>query len=282
MAGIVIELFIKSQLSMHTFGWKFLTSSTWDPVNGKFGALSSISGTIVTTIIALVIAVPMSLVVSIFLVELAPKKLSGIFGTAIELLAAIPSIIYGMWGLFVLVPIMGKYINPMLSKWFGNTFLFSGPSSSGLGILTAGCILALMVLPFITSVMRDILMMVPPVIKESAYGLGATTWEVTKDVSIPYGLCGMVGAVFLGLGRAIGETMAVTFVLANDHTLSSSLFAGGNTIASTLAVEFTEASDGLYLSSLVQLGLVLFLITAIFQIIAQVWLKYAGKNGGQR
>lgn len=282
MTGIVIELVINSQPSMKAFGWRFLTTSEWDPVAGKFGALSSILGTISTTLIALIIAVPLSIAISLFLVELAPKKLSGFLGTAIELLAAIPSIIYGMWGLYVLVPLMGQYINPALNRWLGSTPLFSGPFASGLGILTAGSILALMILPFITAVIRDVLMMVPPVMKESAYGLGATTWEVTRDVSIPYGVRGIVGAVFIGLGRAIGETMAVTFVLANEHLISPSLFAGGNTIASTLAVEFTEASEGLYMSSLIELGLVLFLITALFQVIAQFWLQYAGRKGGAK
>lgn len=276
------ELFANSLPSMRSFGLRFLTASEWDPVAEKFGALSSILGTISTTVIALIIAVPLSIAIALFLVELAPKKLGGIFGVAIELLAAIPSIIYGMWGLYVLVPIMGRFVNPFLVRWFGFTPLFSGPYASGLGILTAGCILALMILPFITAVIRDVLRMTPSVMKESAYGLGATTWEVNRDISIPYGVRGIVGAVFIGLGRAIGETMAVTFVLANEHVVSPSLFAGGNTIASTLAVEFTEASEGLYMSSLIELGLVLFLITAVFQVISQIWLRYAGGNGGPK
>ncbi len=281
LAGIIFELWRNSQLSMRKFGWGFLTSSAWDPVSGHFGALSSIYGTLVSTAIALVIAVPMSLVIALFLVELAPKKLSGIFGTAIELLAAIPSIIYGMWGLFVFAPFMANYVEPFLGKYLGRTPLFQGPPM-GIGMLTAGIILALMILPFISSVMRDILGLVPPVLKESAYGLGATTWEVTKNVSIPYGIKGMLGAVFLGLGRAVGETMAVTFVIGNDHKLAASLFASGNSIASTLANEFTEASDPLYLSSLIQLGLVLFLMTAIFQAIARTWLHLAAQRGNAR
>lgn len=281
MAGILYELFLNSQLSMKEFGWGFLTSTAWNPVTLEFGALSAVYGTLVSTAIALLIAVPMSLVIALFLVELAPKRISNIFGTAIELLAAIPSIIYGMWGLFVFAPFMADHIQPALQKWFGASVLFSGPPM-GIGMLTAGIILALMILPFISSVMRDVLMMVPPVMKESAYGLGATTWEVTKDVSIPYGVKGMVGAVFLGLGRAIGETMAVTFVIGNNHKLAASLFASGNTIPSTLANEFMEASQPLYMSALVHLGLVLFLITAICQIIAQLWLKFASRNGGKR
>lgn len=280
MAGILFELWRNSQLSIHKFGWSFLTSTRWNPVEGQFGALSSIYGTVVSTLIALIIAVPMSLVIALFLVELAPKKLSGFFGTAIELLAAIPSIIYGMWGLFVFAPFMAKYVQPFLGN-LGLGPLFSG-APMGIGVLTAGMILALMILPFISAVMRDVLRMVPPIVKESAYGLGATTWEVTKDVSVPYGIAGMVGAVFLGLGRAIGETMAVTFVIGNDHKLATSLFASGNTIASTLANEFTEASEPIYLSSLIELGLVLFVITAVFQAIAQVWLRYGHRSGGRR
>ncbi|MCE5314951.1 MAG: phosphate ABC transporter permease subunit PstC [Armatimonadota bacterium] len=277
--GIIFELWRNSQMAIHKFGPGFLTSTVWNPVTGEFGALSSIYGTVVSTLIALIIATPMSLVVALFLVELAPKRLSGFFGTAIELLAAIPSIIYGMWGLFVFAPFMADHVQPWLGKYLGASPLFQGPPM-GIGMLTAGMILALMILPFISSVMRDVLQMVPPVMKESAYGLGATTWEVTKDVSMPYGLRGMVGAIFLGLGRAIGETMAVTFVIGNDHKLATSLFASGNTIASTLANEFTEASEPIYLSALIELGLVLFLITAIFQIVAQLWLKYAAKGKG--
>ncbi|MHB9036347.1 MAG: phosphate ABC transporter permease subunit PstC [Armatimonadota bacterium] len=277
--GIIFELWRNSQLSIHKFGLGFLKSTAWNPVSGEFGALSSIYGTVISTLIALIIAAPMSVVVALFLVELAPKKLSGFFGTAIELLAAIPSIIYGMWGLFVFAPFMAEHVQPWLGKYFGSSPLFHGPPM-GIGMLTAGMILALMILPFISSVMRDVLQMVPSVMKESAYGIGATTWEVTKDVSIPYGVRGMVGAIFLGLGRAIGETMAVTFVIGNDHKLATSLFASGNTIASTLANEFTEASEPIYLSALVELGLVLFLITAIFQIIAQLWLRFAAKGKG--
>ena len=281
MVGLIFELWLNALPAIRKFGLGFLTSSAWDPVNGNFGALSSIYGTVVSTLIALIIAVPMSLVIALFLVELAPKKLSGFFGTAIELLAAIPSIIYGMWGLFVFAPFMSNHIQPFMQKYLGFSPLFQGPPM-GIGMLTSGIILALMILPFISSVMRDVLRMVPPVMKESAYGLGATTWETTKDVSIRYGLRGMVGAIFLGLGRAIGETMAVTFVIGNDHKLAASLFASGNTIASTLANEFTEADKTIYLSSLIYLGLVLFLITAIFQALAQVWLKFADRNGGRR
>lgn len=279
MAAIVLELWANSTRSVREFGFSFLTSTAWDPVRGEFGALTSIYATVVSTAIALVIAVPLSLVIALFLVELAPHRLSALFGTGIELLAAIPSIIYGMWGLFVFAPFMADHVQPFLQRHLGFTPLFKGPPM-GIGMLTAGVILALMILPFVSAVMRDVLRMVPPVMKESAYGLGATTWEVTRDVSIRYGAAGMVGAVFLGLGRAIGETMAVTFVIGNDHRLAASLFASGNTIASTLANEFTEASEPLYLSALIELGLVLFLITALFQVIGQVWLRYASRAGG--
>lgn len=273
MVGLIFELIANSALSMRKLGLGFLISDEWDPVMGKFGALSSIYGTLVSTAIALIIAVPMSIVIALFLVELAPKELSGFFGTSIELLAAIPSIIYGMWGLFVFGPFMAEHIEPFLHRYLGFLPIFQG-TPMPVGMLTAGVILALMVLPFTSSVMRDVLLMVPSVLKESAYGLGATTWEVTKDVSIRYGIRGIVGAVFLGLGRAIGETMAVTFVIGNEHKISASLFAPANSIASTLANEFTEADTSLYLSALVELGLILFLITAIFQAVAQTWLKY--------
>lgn len=280
MAGIVLELWLNSQLALQKFGWGFLVSAKWDPVRENFGALSSIYGTVVSTFIALLVAVPAGLVIALFLVELAPKRLAGVFGTSIELLAAIPSIIYGMWGLFVFAPFVADHVQPWLGKWFGFTPLFQGPPM-GIGMLTAGLILALMILPFISSVMRDVIRMVPAVMKESAYGVGATTWEVTRDVSIPYGLKGMMGAIFLGLGRAVGETMAVTFVIGNDHRLAASLFASGNTIASTLANEFTEASEPVYLSSLIALGLVLFVVTALFQTAAQIWLGYASRKGGR-
>jgi len=277
MAGLIVELIANSTLSVRKLGLGFLISDEWDPVMGKFGALSSIYGTLVSTLIALIIAVPMSIVIALFLVELAPKGLSSFFGTSIELLAAIPSIIYGMWGLFVFGPFVADHVGPFLHRYLGFLPIFQG-TPMPVGMLTAGVILALMVLPFTSSVMRDVLLMVPSVLKESAYGLGATTWEVTKDVSIRYGIRGIIGAVFLGLGRAIGETMAVTFVIGNEHKISASLFAPANSIASTLANEFTEADTPLYLSALVELGLILFLITAIFQVVAQTFLKYVARG----
>ncbi len=277
LGGIVFELIRNSRLSLERFGWGFLTSQAWNPVTGEFGALSSLYGTTVSTVIAIVIALPLGLVIALFLVELAPPKISAFFGSAIELLAAIPSIIYGMWGLFVFAPFMAHYVQPMLGKSFGFLPLFQGPPM-GIGILTAGIILALMILPYISSVTRDVFRMVPVVVKEAAYGIGATNWEVTKGVTLRYSLRGIVGATFLGLGRALGETMAVTFVIGNHHQISFSLFSSGNSIASTLANEFTEASDPLYLSSLIELGLVLFLITVLFQIGAQFWLWSIGRK----
>jgi len=269
---IIYELFVNSGPSFKKFGLRFLVSSIWNPVTGEFGALSSIFGTIVSTIIAMALAVPLAIVTALFLTELVSPAISKLVGIGIELLAAVPSIIYGMWGLFVFAPFMSNHIQPALAQWFGFLPLFSGPPM-GIGMLTAGIILALMVVPFICAVTRDVFLMVPSVIKESAFGMGATTWEATSKVTIRYGLQGIIGACFLGLGRAIGETMAVTFVIGNDHNISASLFSAGNSIASTLANEFSEASDPLYLSSLVELGLTLFLITIVIQSLAWVWLR---------
>jgi len=279
MAGILAELAVNSRLSLREFGFGFLVSRDWNPVTRQFGALSSIYGTLVSTAIAMLIAVPLSLVIALFLVELAPPALSKPVGFAIELLAAIPSIIFGMWGLFVLAPVMAEHVQPALKTAFGFLPLFQGPPT-GIGMLTAGVILSLMILPFISAVMRDVFAMVPPVVKESAHGLGATTWEVTRKVTIRYGAQGLLGASFLGLGRAIGETMAVTFVIGNDHRISASLFAPANSIASTLANEFSEASEPLYLSALIELGLVLFIITLLIQAAARLWLRRLEKGAG--
>lgn len=279
VAGIFVELLYGSRESLANFGFGFLFSQDWDPVTGQFGALSSIYGTLLSTGIALFIAVPLSLIIALFLVELAPPAVSGLVGGAIELLAAIPSIIYGMWGLFVLAPIMVLHVQPFIARWAGDIPLFTGPPM-GIGMMTAGIVLAIMILPFVTSVTRDIFRMVPPVVKESAYGLGATTWEVTGRVTVRHGIMGIVGAVFLGLGRAIGETMAVTFVIGNTHRISPSLFAAGNSIASTLANEFTEAAEDLYLSSLIELGLVLFGITFLIQLMAHLWLARIRRKMG--
>jgi phosphate transport system permease protein len=279
MAAIFYELIINSGLSIKKFGLGFFVSDAWNPVRQNFGAASSIFGTVVSTLIAMLLAVPLSVIIALFLVELSPPVVSKFFGTAIELLAAIPSIIYGMWGLFVFAPFMSVYIQPLLGKIGGSLPLFQGPPM-GIGMLTAGIILAIMILPFISSVIRDVFKMVPAVVKESAHGMGSTLWEVTRHVTIRYGIRGIIGAAFLGLGRAIGETMAVTFVIGNKHGISASLFAPATSIASTLANEFTEASEAIYLSSLIELGLVLFLITFIIQISSQLWLRSVRKSMG--
>jgi phosphate transport system permease protein len=272
MLAIGVDLITSSLPALKKFGLGFFFSEDWNPVTESFGAVSSIFGTLVSTCIAMVIAVPLSLAIALFLVELAPPRISRTVGTMIELLAAIPSIIYGMWGLFVFAPFMATYVQPFLGKSLGFLPLFQGPPL-GIGILTAGIILAFMVLPFISAIARDVFQLVPGVVKESAFGMGATTWEVTYKVTIPYGLVGIIGAVFLGLGRALGETMAVTFVIGNAHRIAASLFAPGNTIASTLANEFSEATEPLYISSLVALGLVLYLITYLVQVVSQMLLR---------
>jgi len=279
IAGIFVELVRNSSLSLREFGFEFLYSLEWNPVKQTFGAVSSIYGTLVSTCIAMIIAVPMSLVIALFLAELAHPTLSQVVGYGIELLAAIPSIIYGMWGLFVFAPFMADHVEAPLEQWLGFLPIFRGPPM-GIGMLTAGIILALMILPFVSAFMRDVFNMVPGVVKEAGYGMGATTWEVTAQVIIPYGIKGLVGASFIGLGRALGETMAVTFVIGNSHSVSASLFHAGNSIASTLANEFTEASEPLYLHALVELGLILFIITLAIQIIAQLWLRRLGKSIG--
>lgn len=270
--AIGLELLLNSIPAIKKFGLGFLFSQEWNPVTQKFGAASSIFGTLVSTLIAMFIAVPLSLAIAIFLVELAPPRLSKTVGTLIELLAAIPSIIYGMWGLFIFAPLMAKYVQPVLGKYLGFLPLFQGPPM-GIGMMTAGIILAFMVLPFITAITRDVFQLVPPVVKESAFGMGATMWEVTYKVTIPYGLVGIIGAVFLGLGRALGETMAVTFVIGNSHRISASLFSPGNSIASCLANEFAEATEPIYVSSLIALGLVLFIFTYLVQVVSQIMLK---------
>jgi len=272
IVAIFWELLVLSWPALQKFGWRFFVTEIWNPVTQEFGAASSIYGTVMSTIIAMVLAVPMSIVIALFLVELAPPALSKVVGNLIELLAAIPSIIYGMWGLFVFAPFMATYVQPWLSQWFGFLPLFSGPPM-GIGMLTAGIILAFMILPFITSICRDIFALVPAVLKESGYGMGATTWEVTYKITIPYGSVGILGGIFLGLGRALGETMAITFVIGNTHKISLSLFAPGNSIASSLANEFAEATEPIYLSSLIALGLVLFVFTFLVQVISQAMLR---------
>ena len=285
LAGILVSLVIGSVPALKAFGIGFLSSAEWNPVTEKFGALVPIVGTLVTSLIALIIAIPVSFGIALFLTELSPLWLRRPLGTAIELLAAIPSIIYGMWGLFVFAPAFGDYVEPLLSDTLGALpavgALFRG-APTGIGILTAGIILAIMVIPFIASVMRDVFEIVPAVLKESSYALGSTTWEVVWHVVLPYTKVGVVGGVMLGLGRALGETMAVTFVIGNAHKLSASLLAPGSSIASTLANEFTEAVGDLYLSSLIELGLILFLITFVILALSKLLLMRLARFEGQK
>ena len=266
LMGILVSLVINAWPALKTFGPAFFFTKEWDVVNGEFGGLIAIYGTVVTSLIALLIAVPLSFGIAVFLTELCPASLRRPLGTAVELLAAVPSIIYGMFGLFIFAPLFAEYVQPALAATLGQVpglgILFSG-AFNGIGILCAGLILAMMILPFIASVMRDVFEIVPPVLKESAYGIGCTTWEVVKNVVLPYTKAGVIGGIMLGLGRALGETMAVTFVIGNAHRLSASLFAPGTSIASTLANEFGEAEAGNHLSSLYVLGLALFIITFI-------------------
>ena len=275
LGGIIISLVYGSLPALRTFGFSFLYVETWNPVTEKFGAIAPIYGTILTSFIAMLIAVPVGLFIALFLTELCPMWLRRPIGIAIELLAGIPSIIYGIWGLFVFAPFLQQYVQPFLITVFGHvpvlSTLFAGPPY-GIGILTAGLILAIMVLPFITSISRDVFEAVPPVLKEAAYGLGCTTWEVARYVVLPFTRVGVIGGVMLGLGRALGETMAVTFVIGNAHRISGSIMAPGTTISATIANEFTEAVGDLYTSSLIALGLILFVITFIVLAFARLML----------
>jgi phosphate transport system permease protein len=265
LTGIIVSLCISAWPSIHKFGMAFLWSAEWNAPAEQFGALIPIHGTLVTSIIALIIAVPVSFGIALFLTELSPRWLRRPLGIAIELLAAIPSIVYGMWGLLVFAPLFAKYGQPFLAATLGRLpgvgALFSGPPL-GIGLLCAGVILAIMIIPFIAAVMRDVFEVTPAMLKESAYGVGATTWEVVRNVVLPYTKVGVVGGIMLGLGRALGETMAVTFVIGNTNLLNSvSLFSPGNSITSALANEFAEADPGVHTAALMELGLILFLIT---------------------
>jgi phosphate transport system permease protein len=275
LGGIIVSLIHGSWPALRTFGFSFLVDESWNPVTEKFGAIAPIYGTIVTSFIAMLIAVPVGLFIALFLTELCPMWLRRPIGIAIELLAGIPSIIYGIWGLFVFAPFLQQYVQPFLINTLGNIpgigGLFAGPPY-GIGVLTAGLILAIMVLPFITSISRDVFEAVPPVLKEAAYGLGCTTWEVARFVVLPFTRVGVIGGVMLGLGRALGETMAVTFVIGNAHRISGSILAPGTTISATIANEFTEAVGDLYTSSLIALGLILFVITFIVLAFARLML----------
>ncbi len=285
MAGILLALVIGATPALEAFGLGFLTSADWDPVQEKFGGLVMIYGTLATSFIALAIAVPVSFGIAVFLTELSPSWLKRPLGIAVELLAAVPSIVYGMWGLLVFGPILATFVQQPLQAVFGGVpiigALFSGPPV-GIGILSAGIILAIMIIPFIASVMRDVFEVTPPMLKESAYGLGATTWEVVSKVVLPFTKTGVVGGIMLGLGRALGETMAVTFVIGNQSQLSElTLFNAANTITSVLANEFAEA-DGLHRASLLYLALVLFVITFVVLSLAKMLLMRLHRGEGAK
>jgi phosphate transport system permease protein len=276
LGGVAVALVKGAWPAFVHFKLHFLTREIWNPVTEKFGALAAIYGTVITSIIAMAVAIPLSFGISIFLTELCPAWLKRPVGTAVELLAAVPSIIFGIWGMFVFAPILQRTVQPWLIDHLGPLpgigLLFQGPPY-GIGILTAALVLAIMVLPFIASVMRDVFETIPDVLRESAYGLGATTWEVIWKVVLPYSRTGVVGGIMLGLGRALGETMAVTFVIGNAHRVSSSLLAPGTTISATIANEFTEATGDLYSSSLIALGVLLFLITFVVIGAARLMLR---------
>jgi phosphate transport system permease protein len=285
LGGVILVLIVGSTPALRTFGLSFLIDDSWNPVTEKFGAIAPIYGTVVVSIIAMIIAVPLGLGIAVFLSELCPQSLRTPIGVAIELLAGIPSIIYGIWGLFVFAPFLQTHVQPLLIDLFapipGFSNLFAGPPY-GIGVMTAGLILAIMVLPFIASVSRDVFVATPPVLKEAAYGVGATTWEVVRHVILPYARVGVIGAMLLGLGRALGETMAVTFVIGNAHRISASLLAPGTTISATIANEFTEAVGDLYTSALVALGLILFVITFIVLAISRYLLLRVEQKRGER
>jgi phosphate transport system permease protein len=282
LSGVILALVIGSVPAIEAFGPAFVVTEVWNPVTEQFGALAPIYGTLVTSIIAMVIAVPVGIMIAFFITELCPLWLRRPIAIAIELLAGIPSIIYGIWGLFVFAPFVQKHIQPFLIDTFENvpglSSLFEGPPY-GIGMLTAGFILAIMVLPFITAISRDVFDAVPPVLKEATYGLGCTTWEVFKHVVLPFTRIGVIGGVMLGLGRALGETMAVTFVIGNAHKVSASILAPGTTISASIANEFTEAVGDLYTSALITLGLILFVITFIVLAIARYMLLRLQQQG---
>ncbi|QGX93048.1 phosphate ABC transporter permease PstC [Tatumella sp. TA1] len=286
LGGIIVSLIISSWPTLHQFGFSFLWTKTWDAPNEQFGALVPIYGTLVTSAIALLIAVPVSFGIALFLTELSPAWLRRPLGTAIELLAAIPSIVYGMWGLFVFAPLFAEYFQTPVSELVSSIpiigSLFSGPAF-GIGILAAGIILAIMIIPYIASVMRDVFEQTPVMMKESAYGIGCTTWEVIWRIVLPFTKNGVIGGGMLGLGRALGETMAVTFIIGNTYQLdSASLYMPGNSITSALANEFAEAGSGLHISALMELGLILFVITFIVLAISRLLVMRLAKKEGAR
>ncbi|MBC7619030.1 MAG: phosphate ABC transporter permease subunit PstC [Candidatus Saccharibacteria bacterium] len=286
LLAILITLTMSAWPAIHKYGFSFLTNTVWDPVQDEYGGLVMIYGTLATSFIALLIAVPVSFGIALFLTELSPAWLKRPLGTAIELLAAVPSIVYGMWGLLVFGPVLATYVQqPLQNAFNGVPYLgafVSGPPV-GIGILSAGIILAIMIIPFIAAVMRDVFEVTPPLLKESAYGLGATTWEVVSKVVLPYTKAGVIGGIMLGLGRAIGETMAVTFVIGNFNQLDSlSLFQAANSITSALANEFAEAGEGLHQAALMYLGLVLFFITFVILSLSKLLLSQLRKGEGTK
>ena len=285
LVAVLVVLAIGSVPAFRRFGLGFLVTQSWNPVTEQFGAVSAVYGTLVTSAIAMWIGVPVSFGIALFITELCPLWLKRPVGVAVELLAAIPSIIYGMWGLFVLAPQLSDHVQPWMTDHLGGWpllgRLFQGPPM-GIGMLTAGFILAIMVIPFIAAVMRDVFETVPAELKESAYALGATTWEVSWNVVLPHTRVGVLGGIMLGLGRALGETMAVTFVIGNAHAVNASLFMPGNTISSTLANEFTEAVGAVHTSSLIALGLVLFIITSIVLALSKLLLRRLSRAEGVR
>src|SRR5689334_20876382 len=284
LGAVIVALIDGSLPAWRAFGLNFLVEQRWNPVTERFGALAPIYGTLVTCFIAILLAVPIGILIAVFLTELCPMWLRRPIGIAIELLAGIPSIIYGLWGLFVFSPFLQETLQPFLINTLGAApvigSLFEGPPY-GIGVLTASLILAIMVLPFITSISRDVFEAVPPVLKEAAYGLGCTTWEVMRYVVLPYARVGVIGGVMLGLGRALGETMAVTVVIGNAHKISGSIFAPGTTISATIANEFTEAVGDIYTSSLIALGLILFVITFIVLACARYLLLRLDRRAGR-
>lgn len=286
LVAILVALVVSAWPAISKYGLSFMVRTTWDPVQEDFGGLVMIYGTLASSFIALLIAVPVSFGIALFLTELSPAWLKRPLGTAIELLAAIPSIVYGMWGLLVFGPVLATYVQQPLQSWTEGVpylgALFSGPPV-GIGIFSAGVILAIMIIPFIASVMRDVFEVTPPMLKESAYGLGSTTWEVVTQVVLPYTKAGVIGGIMLGLGRAIGETMAVTFVIGNFNQLDSvSLFAAANSITSALANEFAEAGEGLHQAALMYLGLVMFAITFVILSLSKWLLASLRKNEGAK
>ncbi len=278
--GILASLVVQAWPAIREFGFGFVFSTVWSPSTSEFGAGIAIWGTLATSLIALLIGVPISFGIAMFLTESCPVWMRRPLGTAIELLAGVPSIIYGFWGLFIFAPVVQEFVQPWMIAWLGEPF-FAGPPL-GLGIFTAGLVLALMIIPFIASVMRDVFETVPPVLKESAYGIGCTRWEVIRNIVLPYTRVGVIGAIMLGLGRALGETMAVTFVIGNANRFSTNLFAPGNSIASTLANEFAEADPLMHIPALFGLGLILFVITFTVLSASEWLIKQGERKAGKR